>query len=117
MKRKITILALTAALLLATALPAFAANGQPPVNGCQPGANNGIVEEWKMFSLEEFAMLLMGRRDLSYEDAFERATNTYNFCDHNGDGYTCVMQQHLPTDANGSSNWLLIEDNHPFGGK
>ena len=115
MKKKITILALTAVLLLATALPACAAKGQPPENGCQPGADNDIVSGWQMFSLEEFAILIAGRSGIDDEIALERATAVYNFCDHNGDGFTCVMEQNLPNDANGSSSWLLIEDNHPFG--
>ena len=103
---------------LAEAPEALAANGQPPVNGCQPGADNGIVQSWQLFSLEEYAQFLVEEFGApSYANALERATATYAFCDHNGDNYTCVMQQNLPNDANGSSKWLLIEDNHPFGGQ
>jgi hypothetical protein len=116
MKKKITILTITAILLLVTALPALAANGQPPVNGCQPGADNQIVSKWRMFGLEDFAQFLVDEFDRDYDSALERATTIYNFCDHNKDGYACVMEQNLPNDANGSSRWLLIEDNHPFGG-
>ena len=118
MKKKITILTITAVLLLVTALPALAANGKRPENGCQPGANNDIVKSWQLFSREEYANFLYFEWGApSMEIALAAADRTYNFCDHNGDGYACVMQQHLPNDANGSSKWLLIEDNHPFGGK
>jgi hypothetical protein len=41
----------------------------------------------------------------------------FNFCDHNNDGFTCVMQQNLPNDASGRSTYWLAEDNHPFGGR
>jgi len=103
---------------LAAAPAAPAANGQRPVNGCQPGADNGIVQEWQMLSLEQYAQLLFEEFSApDYASALERATATYAFCDHNGDNYACVMQQNLPTDANGSSRWLLVEDNHPFGGR
>ena len=103
---------------LAAAPAAPAADGQPPVNGCQPGADNGIVQEWQLLSLGEYAQLLFEEFSApDYASALERATTTYAFCDHNGDNYTCVMQQNLPNDANGSSRWLLIEDNHPFGGQ
>jgi hypothetical protein len=44
MKPIITTLA--AVMLLATALPAQAANGTAPDGGCQPGADNNIVEGW-----------------------------------------------------------------------
>jgi len=117
MKRKITILVIAAAILLTAAPAALAANGQPPANGCQPGADNDIVSKWRLFGLEEFAEFLEEEFGRDYDSALERATTIYNFCDHNKDGYACVMEQNLPNDANGSSRWLLIEDNHPFGGK
>lgn len=117
MKKKIAILTITAVLLLATALPAFAANGNRPENGCQPGANNGIVSEWQLFEFEDYVEFLVEEFGRDPVIALERATATYNFCDHNKDGSVCVMEQNLPNDANGSSRWLLIEDNHPFGGQ
>jgi hypothetical protein len=112
------VVAIAAVLLLATVTPSLAANGAAPDAGCQPGADNGIIEQWQLLSLEEFAQLLYevgSAPDL--ESALERATAIYAFCDHNGDNYTCVMEQNLPNDANGSSHWFLIEDNHPFGGQ
>jgi hypothetical protein len=102
---------------LAAPPAALAANGQPPVNGCQPGADNHIVEQWQMLSLQGFAQFLVDDFGRSYEVALASAERIYAFCDHNGDNYACVMQQNLPNDANGSSKWLLIEDNHPFGGQ
>lgn len=118
MKKTITILGLAVTMLVLTVLPAFAGDGEAPAAGCQPGADNGIIEEWQMLSLVEYAMLLWLEGSApDYESALQRATATYNFCDHNGDGYTCVMEQNLPNDSNGSSHWFLIEDNHPFGGR
>jgi hypothetical protein len=116
MKRKITILAIAAAMLLTAAPAALAANGQPPVNGCQPGANNDIVNEWQLFSRDGFADYLV---ELGWDAdaAEERSYITYAFCDHNNDGYACVMQQNLPNDASGHSTYWLAEDNHPFGGQ
>ena len=103
---------------LAAAPAAPAADGQRPVNGCQPGADNGIVQGWQMLSLEEYAQFLVDEFNFpNLASALDRATITYAFCDHNGDNYACVMQQNLPNDAIGSSRWLLIEDNHPFGGQ
>ena len=114
MKLIITTLAVAAVMLLAPVLPAYAGNGGAPVAGCQPGSNNQIVESWQMLSLEEYAALLVEEGSApNYESAVERATVTYNFCDHNGDNYACVMEQNLPND---SSHWFLIEDNHLFGG-
>jgi invasion protein IalB len=120
MKRKITILAIAAAMLL-TAAPApaaLAANGQPPVNGCQPGAENGIVQSWQLLDHEGFVKYLMN--GFGYEDkvaAEQRSEIMFAFCDHNGDGQVCVMQQNLPNDASGRSTYWLAEDNHPFGGR
>jgi hypothetical protein len=108
--------AITAVILLATAFPANADNGSAPAGGCQPGADNQIIEGWQLLSLEGFAELLVEGGTLDDESALERATAIYAFCDHNGDDYTCVMEQNLPNDANGSSHWFLIEDNHPYGG-
>ena len=115
MKRKITIIAIAAAIMLAAAPAALAANGQPPVNGCQPGADNGIVNEWQLFSQSQFATYLVEVFDYDEEAAEKRAASTYSFCDHNNDGYACVMQQNLPNDASGRSTYWLAEDNHPFG--
>ena len=110
--------AIAAILLLATVTPSLAENGAAPERGCQPGADNDIIGSWQLLSLEEYAQFLVDEFNApSYELALERATITYSFCDHNGDNYACVMEQNLPTDANGSSHWVLIEDNHPFGGK
>ena len=117
MKRKITIIAIAAAIMLAAAPAALAANGQPPVNGCQPGANNDIVNEWQLFYITEFEEYLVNEFGYTEDAAEERAESTYAFCDHNDDGYACVMQQNLPNDASGSSKWWLAEDNHPFGGQ
>jgi hypothetical protein len=76
------------------------------------------VEEWQLLSLEEYAQLLVeALKAPSYEEALERAETTYDFCDINGDNYACVMTQNLPNDASGSSQWFLVEDNHPFGGQ
>ncbi len=117
MKRKITVLALAAAILLAAAPSAFAANGHAPAQGCQPGANNDIVEAWQMLSVAQFAQLLVDEFNApDYQAALERAIPTYDFNDHNGDGYACVMVQNLPNDVNGFSKFWLVEDNHPFGG-
>ena len=101
----------------AAAPAALAANGQPPVNGCQPGANNDIVNEWQLFSQSQFATYLVEVFDYDEEAAEKRAASTYSFCDHNNDGYACVMQQNLPNDASGSNIFWLAEDNHPFGGQ
>jgi hypothetical protein len=117
MKIKITILAITAAILLASAPTALAADGQPPVNGCQLGANNDIVEEWQLFDRAGFAAYLVKGFGYEEEAAVDRSDIMFNFCDHNGDGFTCVMQQNLPTDASGRSVYWLAEDNHPFGGQ
>lgn len=113
-------LAVATPVVLSTASPSFAANGTAPAAGCQPGAGNDLMGNWQLMSLEEYAHLLVEKSKSapSYEEALERAKATYAFCDKNGDNYTCVMEQHLPNDANGSSLWFLIEDNHfPFGGQ
>jgi len=118
MKRKITILTLAAAMLLAGALPALAANGKAPDAECQVGANSQIVGEWQLLSKEKFAELLVdGFKYDSYEEALVAAGVTYAFCDRNNDGLACVMTQTLPNDASGSIIWTLVEDNHPFGGR
>lgn len=117
MKQIITILIIAAGILLATPTPSFAADGTAPEALCQPGADNQIIQGWRLLSLEEYAQELVDfGRFSDYASALERATITYNFCDRNGDNYACVMEQYLPNDANGSSHWWLIEDNHPFGG-
>ena len=115
MKQSITTLTLAFVILL-TAVPlALAANGQAPENGCQPGANNHRVQGWQLFSRDEFADYLMGR-GYPEENAVQQSIVTYAFCDHNNDGYACVMEQNLPNDASGYSSYWLAEDNHPFGG-
>lgn len=92
-----------------------AANENQPVNGCQLGADNQIVQGWQMFNLVQFAQFLVEDFSYpSYEIAYERANITFNFCDHNNDGFVCVMQQNLPNDASGRSTYWLAEDNHPF---
>jgi hypothetical protein len=120
MKRIITTLAMAfavaAAMVLAMVSPSIAANGTPPVTGCQPGGDNQIVEGWQLLSLNEYADLLVDEGHApNYESALASATATYAFCDRNEDNYACVMKQNLPNDASGSSLWFLIEDNHPFG--
>jgi hypothetical protein len=120
MRLLITTLAVAAVMLIAATLPAYADNGGTPEAGCQPGAGNDLMGNWQLMSLEEYAQLLVEKSKSapSYEEALERAKATYAFCDKNGDNYACVMEQHLPNDANGSSLWFLIEDNHfPFGGQ
>jgi hypothetical protein len=118
MKLYVTIfaVAIAASMLLATAFPAFA-NGDAPLADCQPGAGNDLMSSWELMHIEEYAQLLVDSGKYpDLESAQARAAITYGFCDKNGDNYTCVMQQHLPNDANGSSLWFLIEDNHfPFG--
>ena len=116
MKKMIILhLAIAATILLAVAQPAFAANGDAPEPGCQVGATNIIVGEWQLFSRGEFEDYLVDAFDYSPERAKEQSEITYAFCDHNNDGYACVLEQNLPNDASGS-HWL-VEDNHPFGGK
>ena len=115
MKRKITIIAIVAAIMLAAAPAALAANGQPPVSGCQPGAENGIVNEWQLFNHELFVKYLVNGFGYDEEAAEQRSIIMFDFCDHNDDEYVCVMQQNLPHDASGRSTYWLAEDNHPFG--
>lgn len=95
---------------------ALAAKAQPPLNGCQPGADNDIVNEWKLFNHELFVGYLVTVFGYPEEAAVERSIAMFNFCDHNGDGYVCIMQQNLPNDATGRSTYWLAEDNHPYGG-
>jgi hypothetical protein len=116
MKRKISILAIVISVIMVAVQPALAANGDRPENGCQPGANNDIVQEWQLLSQSEFALHLEGL-GRSPESSVQVAARVYAFCDHNGDGSAGMMEQNLPNDANGSSYWMLIEDNHPFGGQ
>ena len=40
------------------------------------------------------------------------AQATWDFCDHNGDGFACVLVQEFPVDQPPFS--LTILDNHPF---
>lgn len=119
MKLYFTLIAVVvgAAMMLAIASPAHADNAGAPAAGCQPGAGNDLMGSWQLLSLEEYAQLLVekSKRSPTYEEALEQAKATYAFCDKNGDNYTCVMEQHLPNDANGSNLWFLIEDNYfPF---
>ena len=118
MKRIITLhLAIVATMLLAVFQPVFAENGNAPGAGCQVGANNIIVGEWQLFSREEFEDYLVDAFDYSPERAELQSEITYAFCDHNDDGYACVLEQNLPNDASGHSSYWLLEDNHPYGGK
>ncbi len=96
----------------AAAPTALAADGHAPENGCQVGANNENIGEWQLFSREDFVEFLMSR-GMDEEDAVKRTDAIWAFCDHNNDGYTCVLDAHLPN----GDNWKLIEDNHPFGGQ
>jgi hypothetical protein len=111
------VVAIAAVLLLVTATPSLAAHSTAPDGGCQPGADNQIIEGWQLLSIQEFADFIVEEFDVPNDIAPKIAENTYAFCDHNRDGYTCVMEQNLPNDANGSSHWWLVEDNHPFGGQ
>ena len=118
MKLYITIfaVAIAASMLLATAFP-VQANGGAPVADCPPGAGTDLMSSWELMSLEEYATYLFenSKSNPTKEEADARAAATYAFCDKNGDNYACVMTQYLPTDANGSDTWFLIEDNHfPF---
>jgi hypothetical protein len=119
MKRIIILhLAIAATMLLAVAQPAFAANGKAPDGGCQVGAHNEIVGEWQLFDQGDFVKYLMAKPfDYSLKRATDRAVEVWAFCDHNNDGFACVMEQNLPNDASGSSSFALVEDNHPFGGR
>ena len=56
----------------AAAPAALAANGQPPVNGCQPGANNDIVNEWQLFNHELFVEYLVNGFDYDEKAAEKR---------------------------------------------
>jgi hypothetical protein len=105
------------ALALAMTSPALAAQGAAPDSECQVGADNQHIEEWQLLSSEEFALFITDEFNIPSDIAPLIATATYNNCDRNGDDYACVMVQNLPNDANGSSKWWLVEDNHPFGGK
>ena len=102
---------------LAAAPAALAANGQPPLNECQPGAENGIVQSWQLLDHEGFVEYLVDVFDYKEEDAKPRSEIMFDFCDHNLDGFVCVMQQNLPNDASGRSTYWLAEDNHPCGGQ
>jgi hypothetical protein len=42
------------------------------------------------------------------------ASATWEFCDHNDDGYACVMKQTFPVEAPPFQYTIL--DNHPFPG-
>ena len=121
MKRYLMIfaIAIAAGFLLTLASPAQADHGNVPVANCPPGAGNDLMGSWQLMSLEEYAQLLYDEFNApDYESALTRAQATYAFCDKNGDNYACIMEQNLPNDANGSSRWLLVEDNHfPFGGE
>lgn len=145
MKRQITMLAMTGAMLLLGAPAALATHPEPPpANGsaapntqdCRPGGNSHVVGAWNMMTQAEYELVLLAGRGVNADDALpehlihpggadgtidtwgelahEAATATWAFCDHNTDGYACVMRQTLPTDANGSENWFIILDNHPF---
>jgi hypothetical protein len=118
MKKMIILhLAIAATILLAVAQPAFAANGNAPEPGCQVGAHNEIVGEWQLFSKAEFRDYLEFDLGWTKGGADRQSEITWAFCDHNNDGYACLMEQHLPNDASGWSEYWLVEDNHPFGGK
>ena len=102
---------------LAAAPAAPAADGQPPVNECQPGADNDIVQGWQLFNHEGFVEYLVTVFDYEPDAADIRSEIMFDFCDHNLDQYVCVMQQNLPNDASGRSTYWLSEDNHPIGGQ
>jgi hypothetical protein len=117
MKKMIILhLAIAATILLAVAQPAFAANGKAPDGGCQVGAHNEIVGEWQLFSRDEFAQYLVDNFNWPPTAAVEKSISVYAFCDHNNDGYACVMEQHLPYLGRTINIWSA-QDNHPFGGK
>jgi len=102
---------------LAAAPVANAANGQRPVNECQQGADNDIVQGWQLLNHEGFVEYLVNVFDYEPDAADIRSEIMFDFCDHNLDQYVCVMQQNLPNDASGRSTYWLAEDNHPFGGR
>ncbi len=124
MRRMVTTLALVATMLLATAPAALAGGGSasnsaPGNKGCQPGASNTIVHPWRLLDVDGFVDLLLSDEiGFSNEPAARAvAEPVYAFNDHNGDGYACVMVQHLPNYASGFFNYFIVEDNHPFGGR
>lgn len=104
-------------MALAATPAAPAADGQPPVNGCQPGADNDIVQGWQLLNHEGFVEYLVNGFGYTPDAADIRSEIMFDFCDHNLDEYVCVMQQNLPNDASGRSTYWLAEDNHPFGGQ
>lgn len=111
MKRKISILAIVVSAIMLAVQPALAANGNAPEPGCQVGANNIIVGEWQLFSRAEFADYLVEAFNYSPERAELQSEITYAFCDHNDDGYACVLEQNLPNDASGGDHWWMARDN------
>lgn len=117
MKRKIIFLAIAATMLLATPMSALAAGSKAPDGGCQVGANNEIVGEWQLFSRAEFAQYLVDYFGWSEAAAEQKSITVYAFCDHNNDGYACVMDQHLPYLDDRTINVWSVQDNHPYGGE
>ena len=135
MKRTITTLALAGALLVLAASPALATHPEaPPANDpaapstedCRPGGNSHINGSWNMMTQAEYEDMLLAGRGVNAGDLLPpelvrpglntwgeliqaAATATWDFCDHNDDGYTCVMKQTLP-----GGTYYITLDNHKF---
>ena len=118
--------------------PIPASDAAPPNTvDCRPGGNSHITGHWTMMTQLQYEdMLLAGLAERGiYADTElppERirpggddgtidtwgelvpasATATWDFCDHNDDGFACVMKQTFPVDAPPFT--LTILDNHPF---
>jgi hypothetical protein len=110
----------------------------PNTEDCRPGGNSKVVGSWTMMNQEEYEAMLLADRGVSAGDdlppdlvhpggedgevdtwgelANERATATWEFCDHNDDGETCVMRQTAPSSAAAWTMSYIILDNHPFPG-
>jgi hypothetical protein len=108
----------------------------PNTDDCRPGGNSHIVGSWTMMTQPEYEAMLLADRGVSADDplpaslirpggpdglidtwgelAHAAATATWEFCDHNDDGLTCVMKQTAPSGAVGWTMAYTILDNHPF---
>lgn len=126
MKRNITTMALVAAMLLAAAPTAFATHPEaPPVSEnrpgndeCRPGSDNQHNGPWTLMDKEAYVQRILVVFPGAPEDLVNLAADaTWDFCDHNDDGFACVKEQTLPNDASGSGTYWITLDNHPFGGK
>jgi hypothetical protein len=135
MKRTIITLALAGAMLLLGTVPAFATHPEPaPANenaapnteDCRPGGNSHINGSWTMMTQQAYEDMLLDRIGVqadtplppervdgdivTWGELIDRsATATWDFCDHNDDGYACVMRQTLPGGV-----YYITLDNHAF---